>query len=135
MYKRFVCYILMLMPALVMAGDSVNNGWLNAQLYGSDNDVAALKAVRIYKENDGYKVYITNQFKFECDLQFDEKGDPSIMSNCITLEECREPWKVVEQQIRLKCFSTKKEDICRGEYTLVNRSYRDSGEMTIAKRK
>lgn len=135
MFKKCVYYMLLLIPLSVAADGSATNSWLNEKVYGHDNDVAALKAVRIYKENDGYKVYISNQFRFECDLLFDNNGDPSIMSDCITMEEFGIPWKVVEQQIRLKCFSTKQEDICKGKYTLEHRSYRDSAEMTIAKRR
>lgn len=136
MFKSGVYYMLLLAPLSAMAGVTLNNGWLSENLYGNDNDVAALKTVRIYKANNGYKVYISNQFKFECDLTFDQAGNPSVMSNCTSMEDSGLPWSVVEKQIKLTCFSTKLEDICKGKYTLASlRSYRDKAEMTIAKRR
>jgi hypothetical protein len=135
---------------------SVESEWLKAKLYGSDNFVAALRKVNIYRNGDTLRVYIANQFEFDCELKLDSKGRPHILSNCISKAEpqpicdpdrpdsscaqslgcfqrlpetnpsCYYEWQVKEPEIRLKCIRTKTEDICRGTYTLKS-SDDDSG--------
>lgn len=148
--------------------DNANQSqWLKAKLYGSDNEVAALKKVTIYRNKDTLRIFITNQFQFDCALTMDGKGKPRTLSNCIskgapqpvcipdspdstcarasgcfqrfpeTNPSCFYHWQVKETKIRLSCFSTKAEDICRGRYTLKS-SELDLGtesRMTIAKRR
>jgi len=135
---------------------TVESEWLKARLYGSDNAVAALRKVNIYSNGDTFRVFITNQFQFDCELKLDSKGRPHILSNCISKAEplaicdpdrpdsfcaqssgcfqklpetnpsCYYEWQVKESEIRLKCIRTKTEDICRGTYTLKSSDY-DSG--------
>jgi len=135
---------------------TVESEWLKARLYGSDNAVAALRKVNIYSNGDTLRVFITNQFEFDCELKLDNKGRPHILSNCISKGEpqpicipdrpdsfcaqssgcfqklpetnpsCYYEWQVKEPEIRLKCIRTKTEDICRGTYTLKS-SDDDSG--------
>lgn len=81
-------------------------------------------------------MFIKNQFKFDCELKLDESGNPYILSNCKSKETKHDPWSVKEPTIRMSCFQTKTEDICRGKYTLQSFSgYSQDSEMTIAKRR
>ncbi|MHC5076479.1 MAG: hypothetical protein ACYTFM_08625 [Planctomycetota bacterium] len=135
---------------------TVGSEWLKAKLYGSDNAVAALRKVNIYSNDGTLRVFITNQFEFDCELKLDSKGRPHILSYCISKAEpqpicnpdrpdstcaqssgcfqklpeknpsCYYEWQVKEPEIRLKCIRTKTEDICRGTYTLKS-SDDDSG--------
>ena len=141
--------------------------WLKAKLYGSDNEIAALRKVNIYRNEDTLRVLITNQFQFYCELKLDDKGRPHTLSNCITKgvpqpicipdtpdslcarssgcfqkfpetnPSCFYHWQVKETKIRLNCFSTKTEDICRGTYTLKSsdEDFGSESQMTIAKRR
>ena len=62
-----------------------------------------------------------------------------MLSNCLSQEKQADGdiWLVKEATVKLSCFSTKKEDICRGKYTLATSSGYVDGEreMTIAKQK
>lgn len=143
------------------------SSWLTEKLYGNDNSVASLRPVKIFKGGMGYRVYVQNQFRFECDLSFDKDGKPSLMSNCQSRDAprpicsdihnpntmcakrsncfqslpeenqaCYQSWQVKEKEIKLNCFNTKKESICRGDYTLTtNRGYNSASKMTIAKQR
>lgn len=141
--------------------------WLTARLYGNDNRIAALRKVDIYTDQGELRVYIENQFQFDCEIELDERGRPATLSNCMsqlkampkcvpdrpdslcarssgcfqelpeTNPNCFYIWQVKETAIKLRCFNTKTESICRGKYTLKS-SDDDSGsraEMTIAKRR
>lgn len=139
------------------------NPWLS-EVYGHDNKYAALKGVKIYKENDGYKIFIKNQFKFKCDISFSSTSNtPSELKNCISqippkprkgrvsceraglhnIEQCQkeckhcfEHWTVVGGNINLKCTKTKSEEICRGSYKLTSipTGSGDHTTLTIARR-
>ena len=128
--------------------NSTKQQWLNSSLYGSDNEAAALRKVTIRETNVGYKINIENQFNFECELGFNEKGNPSTLSNCSSNNQpepicdpdkpdspcavstgcfktknennpsCFRQWIVKEPQINLICFTTKNEQVCKGKYTL-----------------
>jgi hypothetical protein len=122
--------------------------WLTFLLYGSDNNIAALKKVTIRNTGDNYKINILNQFNFECDLTFDNKGNPASLLNCISKDKpspicnpdmpdsfcatssgcfktkdeknpaCYESWVVKDAKIKLLCTTSKSEQVCRGKYTL-----------------
>ena len=122
--------------------------WLTSSLYGSDNNGAALKKVTIRNTGNSYKINILNQFNFECDLTFDNKGNLSSLLNCISKDEprpicnpdmpnslcatssgcfrtkdeknpaCYESWVVEDSKIKLTCKTLKSEQVCRGGYTL-----------------
>ncbi|MBD8881652.1 MULTISPECIES: hypothetical protein [Rhodanobacter] len=140
--------------------------WLNMSLYGGDNDAAALKSVSIRKDGGNFKINVSNQFNFECDLSFSENGDPAALSNCKSRDKpspvcnpdmpnsvcavsrgcfrqpdeknpsCFQSWLVKEQEVPLVCSSTKKERVCKGEYTLATMDgYSSSEEFTIARQK
>jgi hypothetical protein len=123
-------------------------GWLSSAVYGSDNNVAALKKVTIRAVENGYRINISNQFNFECDLSSDDKGNPSTLSNCLSQDKprpicnpdmpdsfcatssgcfasreeknpvCYEAWVVKEPTVKLACGVTKAEQVCKGKYTL-----------------
>jgi hypothetical protein len=138
------------------------NPWLE-RAYGHDNKHAALKKVEIYKSKKGFKAYIHNQFKFECDLSFSKENVPIKLTNCLSrskpiprkgfgsckrfgiedlklcalkCDHCFSQWTVVGGEVNLKCFKTKNEEICRGNYylTSVPTGSGDPAKMTIARR-
>lgn len=142
-----ICLLLQT-PLLAADTDSIKSRWLSSSLYGNDNDVASLRKVKIYRKDGGYRIYVHNQFRFDCELTFDAAGNPGSMANCVSQEkaspvcnpnmpdshcavssncfrtpnetkpECFYKWKAVESRIPLACFKTKIEHICKGKYTL-----------------
>jgi len=146
---------------------NADNSWLVDKLYGNDNEVASLRSVKIYKKSNQLRVKIDNQFNFDCELKLDKYGKPKFLLNCIsqdkpspicnpkmpnsfcaksnncfrTLPEnkkkCYSSWLVKEKRIKLSCITTKKEDICRGKYTLSTTDNFDMENtiLTIAKRR
>ncbi|WP_163833369.1 hypothetical protein [Spartinivicinus ruber] len=118
-----------------MASANEKQLWLTSKLYGNDNDIASLRAVTIRQEKDKYVVFIKNQFKFECEITFDQSGKPSELLNCVSQLKDDPMWTASPDRIKLKCFSTKKERICRGKYTLSSgKHYSSEAEMTIARK-
>ena len=107
-----------------------------------------LGLVTIRNTGDNYKINILNQFNFECDLTFDNKGNPASLLNCISKDKpspicnpdmpdsfcatssgcfktkdeknpaCYESWVVKDAKIKLLCTTSKSEQVCRGKYTL-----------------
>jgi hypothetical protein len=140
-----------------------NNDWLSG-VYGHDNKYASLRTVKIYNENGSYKIYIKNQFEFLCDLEFSKSGNtPQKLTNCISqipptprkglgsceragyfdqneckrkCDHCFNHWTVVGGNIDLKCFKTKSEEICKGNYKLtsVPTGSGDPTTLTIARK-
>jgi hypothetical protein len=122
--------------------------WLTSLLYGSDNNGAALKKVTNRNTGNNYKISILNQFNFECDLTFDNKGSPASLLNCVSKDKpspicnpdipdslcatssgcfrtkdeknpaCYESGLVKDSKIKLLCTTSKSEQVCRGKYTL-----------------
>lgn len=150
MRRYAAAFILLALSCAAPAdGPGANVGaWLNSPLYGNDNDMASLRRVTIRSTGDGYRVNIRNQFNFECDLEFNDRGDPSSLSNCQTRDEpspicnpdmpesdcavksgcfqsanetkpaCFESWIVKEPAIKLTCHALRTETVCKGKYTL-----------------
>ncbi len=142
--------ILTLLALTATAGerDEAIDTWVNASLYGNDNDMAALRKVSIRQTGEGYRVNIRNQFNFECSLTFDDAGNPEALADCRSLDEpspicnpempdadcaiksgcfrqpdeqrpeCFESWIVQEPRIPLSCRAGKLEIVCTGRYTL-----------------
>ena len=71
-----------LVPNISNLGAILSNPWLNSVLYGNDNPIAALKKVTIRAGGGGYRINVSNQFNFECGLDFDAAGNPARLSNC-----------------------------------------------------
>jgi uncharacterized protein len=113
--------------------------WLTSKPYGSDNEIAALREVRIWQEGGKYHVHIRNQFSFQCELTFDGNGMPARLARCeSTLKPGDEwydgtRWAVREDEVALTCAVLKREVVCRGEYTLLPNASRD--RMTIARKR
>ena len=166
MIRLVMCVAILFVSGVVSSDDSDSNkdAWLTSSLYGHDNSDAALKKVVIRKDLDGYKIHVTNQFNFECDLRFNEMGDPAVFASCLSKDapqpicnpnkpdslcavrsgcfrtknetkvDCFRTWVVEESRVKLKCTSLKKEQVCRGGYTLTAGSYSSKGEFVIARR-
>ena len=114
----------------------VKNSWINVKLYGSDNEDATLRRVKIYKKGKTFRIFIKNQFEFNCEIKFNKYGNPDKLLNCISKIADKYPWYAKEKVIKLHCFKTKTEHVCRGIYTLgSNPYYLDKAEMTIAKKR
>ncbi|MBK1720097.1 caspase family protein [Thiocystis violacea] len=62
------------------------NPWLSSNLYGSDNEYAALRSVTIIPRENGFLVTIKNQFNFQCKLSFDSANNPEFLSDCRSLD-------------------------------------------------
>jgi len=131
-----------------LKNQSKKNRWLTDKIYGSDNDVASLRNVNIYKKDNQLRIKIDNQFNFDCELKLDSEGKPKTLLNCKSQDkpspicdpdrpnsycakalncfrklpevkpECYNVWMAKENIIELSCTSTKTEDICRGKYNL-----------------
>lgn len=107
--------------------------WLDAPLYGNDNELAALKPVKI-KEADGkYTVEFTSNLGFACVLTFNEQGDPAALSSCAMVNPEPPFWETEESIIPLKCVTKKKEVVCRGDYTIQPLDARDF--FTLARKR
>ncbi len=150
MHRATIATLLVLLSAIAAAeGPTPNlNAWLDASLYGNDNEFAALRRVTIEQTESGYRVNVKNQFNFACALEFDGNGDPARLSDCRTLDPpspicnpemphsdcavhsgcfqrpnednpaCFEDWIVKEPQVRLSCHTLQREVVCTGDYTL-----------------
>ncbi|HWV15770.1 MAG TPA: hypothetical protein VN030_10080 [Cellvibrio sp.] len=133
--------LLVLVSSISYADDLVKDAWLKATLYGSDNDMASLRKVTISQSNEAYTIRIENQFAFECSLTFDDQGNPSALTNCVsTLREGEEgdyspsPWSASPETIKLKCTTTQKEHLCKGRYQLINGDYKSRSEFVFARK-
>ena len=113
------------------AAPPASNPWLNAKLYGNDNNMAALRAVSIEAVDGGFVVTIKNQFHFKCGLSFDAQGNPEYLCNCRSFDEDG-AWSAKESKIRLKCSTQKKEHVCRGAYSLC-KNFCDKAAFTLAR--
>ena len=135
-------------PPLESPAVTSSSPWLTSTLYGSDNDVAALRKVSIRSTGNAYKINIQNQFNFECELLLNRQGDPASLSNCVSRDQpspicnpdmpdslcatssgcfktrdeknpaCFQSWVVKESTVPLQCTTSKTEQVCRGKYTL-----------------
>ena len=133
--KRFLSVACILIPMVASAEMPKANVWLSGSLYGSDNDVASLRKVTISEANHGYRIKIYNQFVFECELEFDKNGNPSELRQCLSHLNEKTKWSAAPDNIKLNCFYTKSEHICKGKYTLISEFYRDEAEFSIARKK
>lgn len=153
MVRRVVFVLIgLFLHGTAFAADSntSESAWLSAALYGNDNDVAALKKIEIFRSKGNYRIYIQNQFGFECDLLFDDADNLASLSNCVSQQEdspvcnpkmpnsscaiahncfrkpnetnpdCFYQWRVKESHIPLRCSKTRNEHICKGSYTLTS---------------
>ncbi len=105
--------------------------WMQGGLYGSDNDVAALKRVTITGSNGDYRVHISNQFAFTCRIYFDANGEPARLSDCTSGDP---GWYAEPETFPLNCSSPGGERVCSGRYVLRNQTYASDSEMKIARR-
>lgn len=133
--------ILLLASSISYADDLVKESWLKAALYGSDNEMASLRKVTLSQSNGAYTIRIENQFAFECALTFDDQGNPSALTSCVsTLKEGGEgddnpsPWSASPDTIKLKCSTTQKEHLCKGRYQLINGDYKSRSEFVFARK-
>ncbi|MDD9938026.1 MAG: hypothetical protein OXT09_30725, partial [Myxococcales bacterium] len=94
--------------------------WLSSKLKGHDNNVASFRVADITESGGGYRIYIKNQFKFTCTLEFDQDGNPSRMRDCRSPEN----WTATPSKINLSCTIDKKRELCRGLYKLGSGGYR-----------
>lgn len=91
--------------------------WLNFPLFGSDNRVASLRKVSISEVGPGgWSVFISNQFGFRCDIEFDSNGNPAILKNCKSIGS--PDWIANPSVITMTCNSSAKERKCSGKYVL-----------------
>jgi len=151
------------MPPPLPSVPSNPNPWLAGKLYGSDNKIARPTSVFIKPDGAGFTATVKNQFNFQCGISFDSSNNPEYLSNCRSLNgaqpkcnpdmsdsfcakssgcfltkpetnpKCFETWEVKEPKIRLKCSMLPTEQVCQGEYTLVNGNYSDKARFTIAR--
>jgi len=132
-----VLFLLVLPSAMVSGAANEKQEWLSSELYGSDNDGASLRRVTIRPQADKYLIDIANQFSFQCELTFDAQGNPEKLLNCRSLlKEGDRPagsWRTLESEIPLSCSRSRREVVCKGQYTLVGRSYTSKTYMTIAR--
>ncbi|MDH5653472.1 MAG: hypothetical protein OEZ39_16555 [Gammaproteobacteria bacterium] len=89
MKKIILLLVVCALPFFSVFAGEPSNDWRSAKLYGNDNEYASLRKVNIFKQDGEYRVYIHNQFRFECQLSFDEKGNPAQLSGCKSREEPR----------------------------------------------
>jgi len=134
------CFLLAICvaPIVFAAGktaDQERNRWLTSRLYGSDNDMAALRRAWITREGEGYRLHVANQFSFACTLAFSAKGRPEKLNGCAPELPENADWRVKEPEIILRCITLKAEIVCKGPYTLVNGDYSSAGEITVARRR
>jgi uncharacterized protein len=113
--------------------------WLSSRLYGSDNEIAALKEVKIWQEAGKYWAHIKNQFSFKCELTFGSNGMPQRLSQCESMLRPGDEWydgslwATKENEIPVSCSVLKNEIVCKGKYTML--PIGESDYMTIARRK
>ena len=112
--------------------------WLTSKLYGSDNNKAALRRVIPTADADRYKIFITNQYAFECGLEFDAQGYPHKLLNCQSKlnpgdQGYFDQLVVKEPEIILTCDPLQKEVVCKGKYTLQTSQLSLRSVMTIAR--
>ncbi len=152
MVRNLLLFIGLLLQTAVWGAENSTDisVWLTSSLYGNDNAVAALKKVEIYRSKESYRIYVRNQFGFDCELTFDSIGNPASLANCVSREKAspvcnpnmpdspcavshncfRQPnetnpacfyqWRVSESVVPLGCMKTKSEHICKGQYTLTD---------------
>jgi uncharacterized protein len=121
----------------ISATNNPSKKWQQKNLYGNDNDVAALSKVTLSKDKDGsWTVLIRNQFSFLCEVYFDEAGTPALLRNC---ESTTGGWTAAPSEIPLVCTARSKEIVCNGKYKLRSNSYASDYSsdafMTIARKK
>jgi hypothetical protein len=107
--------------------------WLDSSLYGNDNELAALKPIKIKQADEKYTVEFTSNLGFVCVLTFNEQGQPATLSACAMAEPEPPYWQTEESIIPLKCVTKKKEIVCRGNYTIQPIDARDF--FTIARKR
>jgi uncharacterized protein len=111
--------------------------WKRKNLYGSDNEYAALRKVELRKDaGDKWTVLIQNQFSFLCTIHFDGVGTPALLKNCssrVTTDDFVPSggWKATPLEIPLICTARSKEIVCNGKYSLNG----EPAVMTIARKK
>jgi uncharacterized protein len=111
--------------------------WKRKNLYGSDNEYAALRKVELRKDaGDKWTVLIQNQFSFLCTIHFDGVGTPALLKNCssrLTTDDFVPSggWKATPPEIPLICTARSKEIVCNGKYSLNG----EPAVMTIARKK
>ena len=110
--------------------------WTTGGLYGSDNEVAALKTVRISQNGNSYQVLISNQFAFNCMIEFNSAGDPTRLINCQS-SDSSDKWRAIPDVIQLTCNRRSTERVCQGRYTLISPDggYQTESTMTIASKR
>ena len=121
-----MCSLLVFASNALAQGPSEEQSlWLHSKLYGSDNVYAALREVKITQEGSRFRVFIKNQFAFNCDLSFSAKGQPEKLTQCKSSEvvynsgdESETTWKFDRDEIALRCRKGKTEVVCRGKANL-----------------
>ena len=117
-------------------GSAAGAAWTTGGLYGSDNEVAALKTVRISQNGNSYQVLISNQFAFNCRIEFNSAGDPTRLINCQS-SDSSDKWRASPDVIQLNCNRRSTERVCQGRYTLTSPDggYQTESTMTIASKR
>ena len=109
--------------------------WLEADIYGSTISFTLLSPATLTSDNNNHRVTIKNQFLFDCKLQFNNAGQPSILSRCKSNDKDNK-WLIQESKIRLSCTTTATSDTCSGRYTLLpagDKARAETHSITLAK--
>ncbi|HIQ07846.1 MAG TPA: hypothetical protein EYH35_05265 [Thiotrichaceae bacterium] len=109
--------------------------WLEADIYGSTISFTLLSPATLTSDNNNYRLTIKNQFLFDCKLQFNNAGQPSILSRCKSNDKDNK-WLIRESKIRLSCTTTATSDTCSGRYTLLpagDKARAETHNITLAK--
>ena len=109
--------------------------WLEADIYGSTISFTPLSPATLTSNNNSHRLTIKNQFLFDCQLQFNNAGQPSILSRCKSNDKDNK-WLIQESKIRLSCTTTATSDTCSGRYTLLpegDKARAETHNITLAK--
>lgn len=107
--------------------------WLAGPLSGGDNDAAAARGARIVSKGEGYALTIDNQFKFTCNLDFDDTGTPKTLRGCVS-GRASEGWTASPQSIGLHCTTASGYQTCAGAYRLKNGSMDNPGLFSFSRK-
>jgi hypothetical protein len=109
--------------------------WLDGPLVGRDNTIANFRAATIKVDEPladmlTYTAHVVNQFGFTCALAWSSAGDPAKLSAC---KAGNPQWTAKQPDIALRCTTDpkKKQEACRGAFTLVSDGFEQDGELVL----
>ena len=105
--------------------------WLRGPLRGHDNNMAAMRSVRIEARQGGYTVHVANQFGFRCGLELGDDGRPARMTRC----RGEDGWNASPSVIELECEIRARDEVCAGDYMLGTDSYRSRARFQLIRRR